>query len=140
VPRFLSAFDDKGFGLEKVNHRAALLRAPVKIERHRDGADLAKGEEKLEILAPAAAGERHEVAGPYAMREEVVAEPVRSEMKIQIGEGLCVVAKSELFGEMLRVSWQPFADIHRWRYAPVELSLANHFFVSLMSERKMRKS
>jgi hypothetical protein len=61
-------------------------------------------------------------------------------MKIQVGDGLRVVAKSEFLGKMLRVSRQPFADIHRGRYAPFELNLAIHFFISLSSERKIRKS
>ena len=115
MPGFLAAFDDKGVRLEKVDHGAAFLRAPMKVEGHRDGADLANGEEQLEVLAAAAARERHQVAGAYAMGEQVVAKPVRSEMKIPVGDGLRVVAKSEFLGKMLRVSCEPFTDIHRRR-------------------------
>ena len=54
----------------------------MEVERHRDRADLAEGEQKLEIFAAVAAGERHQIPRPHALREQVVAEPVRSEMKI----------------------------------------------------------
>jgi hypothetical protein len=84
----------------------------MKVEWHGDSSNFGERKEKFEIFAPVTTRKRNQIPGLHALRNQIIAEAIRAEMKIQISERLRAVMQSELLGKMLRVSWQCFADVH----------------------------
>ena len=79
---FRSVFKDESFGREKPGHRRGLARAPVIVERDRDGADFPDSQKRLKMLGAAAAGKSYEIPLVNAVLQQVTGETIDARGKL----------------------------------------------------------